>query len=181
MKRILFCVSVFILVFSLAACNSGNGNNGNNNTTSDMINSAASGVGSIASKVESAMSGMTDGSTTGSKDADTGALKDGKYTAEGSDYDDDGYKAYVEIEVENGKITEIDCDAVNEKGDFKKDDDTFDSWEDKIEMFEDEVELKGLDKITVNDDGTVSGINGMDLKVDEYAKLLKEAIDKAKK
>ena len=48
-------------------------------------------------------------------------------------------------------------------------------------MFEDEVEVKGLDKVNINEDGSVSGINGMDLNVGEYAKLLKEAMDKAKK
>lgn len=176
MKRILFCISVFALVFSLTACNAGKGN-----TASDMVDSAASGVGSIASKVESSASDVLNGDTLNSGNSDTGALKDGKYTAEGKEYDEEGYRPYVEIEVKNGKITDVDCDAVNEKGDFKKDNDTYDDWEDKIEMFEDEVEVKGLDKITVNSDGSVSGINGMDLNVGEYSKLLKEAIDKAKK
>lgn len=179
MKRLLICISVFALTFSLAACNSGKGNTG-----SDMMDSAVSGAESVVSKVGSAVSDMMSGDTTGSNTAnsgDTGALKDGKYTAEGKTYGEDGFRPYVEIEVENGKITEVDCDAVNEKGDFKKDDDTHDTWEDKIEMFEDEVELKGLDKITIGSNGTVSGIDGMDLDVSEYAKLLKEAIDKARK
>ncbi len=180
MKRILFCISAFALMFSLTACSGGN----NGNTTSDMMDSAASGAESVVSNVGSAVSDMLGSDTTGSdsQNSDTaGALKDGKYTAEGKDYDDEGYRSYVEIEVENGRITEIDCDAVNEKGDFKKDNDTYDSWEDKIEMFEEEVEVKGLDKVTVNDDGSVSGINGMDLNVGEYAKLIKEAMDKARK
>lgn len=180
MKRLLICLSVFALAFSFTACNRGSGN-----TASDKMDSAMSGAESVVSKVGSAVSDMMNGDTTESDTANSGssngALKDGKYTAEGKTYGEDGFRPYVEIEVENGKITEVDCDAVNEKGDFKKDDDAHDSWEDKIEMFEDEVELKGLDKISVNSDGTVSGIDGMDLNVSEYAKLLKEAIDKARK
>ena len=178
MKRILICISAFALMVSLTACRGGNGD-----SASDMMESAASGAESVASKVGSTVSEMIDGDTTESDSSknDTGALKDGKYTAEGKNYGEDGFRPYVEIEVENGKITEVDCDAVNQKGDFKKDDDAHDSWEDKIELFEDEVELKGLDKITINSDGTVSDIKGMDLDVGEYAKLLKEAIDKAKK
>ncbi len=177
MKRILLLISVFALVFSLTACTAGNGN-----TASDMVDSAVSGAESVMSEAGSALSnGDTTKSDTADTNATTGALKDGKYTAEGKEYDDEGYRPYVEIEVENGKITDIDCDAVNESGDFKKDNDKYDNWEDKIELFEDEVEVKGLENVTVNDDGLVSGINGMDLNVGEYAKLLKEAIDKAKK
>ena len=184
MKRILIFMSAFALMVTLTACSGGSGN-----TASDMMDSAASKAESVVSKVGSTISDMMSGDTTASdstasdtaNQSGTGVLKDGKYTAEGKKYGDDGFRPYVEIEVENGKITEVDCDAVNEKGDFKKDDDAHDSWEDKIELFEDEVELKGRDKITVNSDGMVSGINGLDIDVREYAELLKEAIDKARK
>ena len=92
MKRILFCISVFGLIFSLTACSGGNGN-----TASDMMDSAMSGAESVVSKTGSAVSEMLNGDTTNSdsQSGDTGALKDGKYTAEGKNYDDEGYRPYV--------------------------------------------------------------------------------------
>ena len=169
-KLLLLCMSV-ILLLAFTACTAGG-----SNTASDAMDSAASKTESIASDVGSDISDITDGSSQSNAN-----LKDGKYTAEGKDYDEEGWRPYVEIEVENGKIENVDLDAVNQKGDFKKDDDKFDAWEDKIELFEDEVKAKGIDAIKLNDDGTVSGIEGMDLNVKEYATLLSEAIEKAKK
>lgn len=169
-KLLLLCMSV-TLILAFTACTSGG-----SNTASNAMDNAASKTESIASDIGSNISDMTDGSS----QSDT-KLKDGKYTAEGKNYDEEGWRPYVEIEVENGKIDDIDLDAVNQKGDFKKDDDKFDSWEDKIERFEDEVKAKGIDSIKLNEDGTVSGIEGMDLDVKEYASLIKEAISKAKK
>ncbi len=171
MKKLFMCILALGLMLSFTACAAGDGGD---TTGSKTMDSVISGAESLASEVGSAVSSMADGDT-------AGKLKDGKYTAEGKEYDDEGWKPYVEIEVENGKIDDVDIDAVNQKGDFKKEDDKYDEWEDKIELFEDEIKNKGIDKIEIGDDGTVSGINGMDLNVGEYAKLVEEAIEKAKK
>ena len=50
-------------------------------------------------------------------------MKDGTYKAEFKDFDDHGWKDYVSITVEGGKITAVDYDALNADG-AKKSEDT---------------------------------------------------------
>ena len=129
------------------------------------------------SGVESVADGITGDTNVG----DMGKLRDGEYTATSDTYDSDGYKARVKVKVENGKISEVDCDAVDKDGNEKSDNDAHNDWDDKIELFEDAVVMRGLDNLRFADDGTVTGINGMDLNVGEYRKLLTEALAKANK
>lgn len=175
MKKIIPIILSLAFCFSLAAC-------GGNNTTSSMMESGNTSDMLTSSKNESTSSNsILDASGVSSTSSDNTILKDGKYTAEGDSYDEDGYKPYVELTVKNGKITEIDCDAIDKEGDFKKESDDMEDWADKIMLFEKEVVAKGLEKITFNKDGTATGIDGMDLNVGEYGDLIKEAMDKAKK
>lgn len=176
MKKIILGLLTLTLSFCLAAC-------GGNGTTSSMNSSTGSDAssGMITSSDNSSSGQASSTEDSSGTNGENTVLKDGKYTAEGKNYDDEGYKPYVELTVKNGKITEIDCDAIDKDGDFKKDEDDMKSWVDKIMLFEKEVVAKGLEKIKFNDDGTVTGIDGMDLNVGEYSKLIEEAINKAKK
>jgi|LSQX01.3.fsa_nt_gb major membrane immunogen (membrane-anchored lipoprotein) len=49
-------------------------------------------------------------------------LSDGVFEAEEEDFDDHGWKGIVSVTVENGEITEVDFDEVNEDGDLKSED-----------------------------------------------------------
>lgn len=175
MKKFILPIIVFSLVFSLTACTGGSDTT--ESKKDDLKNDAQSMVSSVMSGVESVADGITGDTNVG----DTGKLRDGEYVATSDTYDKDGYKARVKIEVENGKITEVDCDAVDKDGNEKSDNDSHNDWDDKIELFEDAVVMRGLDKLEFAEDGTVAGINGMDLNVGEYRKLITEAMNKAKK
>ncbi len=50
------------------------------------------------------------------------ALKDGKYKAEASDFDERGWKPFVEADVKDGKITTVTFDYINKDGKFKSED-----------------------------------------------------------
>ncbi len=52
-------------------------------------------------------------------------VPDGTYRAEYEDFDQHGYKDFVEITFENGAVTDISADAVNEKGELKSASDEF--------------------------------------------------------
>jgi major membrane immunogen (membrane-anchored lipoprotein) len=52
-------------------------------------------------------------------------VPDGTYRAEYEDYDQHGFKDFVEITFEGGAVTEINADAVNEKGEFKSESEAF--------------------------------------------------------
>ena len=52
----------------------------------------------------------------------TGALKDGTFKAEASDFDSKGWKPFVEITVKGGKITETKFDYTNKEGKLKTQD-----------------------------------------------------------
>lgn len=49
--------------------------------------------------------------------------QDGSYRAEASDYDQYGWKDYVQLTVTDGKVTEIEFDAVHEQDNTKKSED----------------------------------------------------------
>ena len=53
------------------------------------------------------------------------SMKDGTYKAEYKDYDDHGWKDYVSITVQDGKITAVDYDALNEEGAKKSEDQAY--------------------------------------------------------
>ncbi len=175
MKRFILPIFCFLLAVSLTACTGGSDTT--ESKKEDIKNDAASMTSSIMSGVQSVADGITGDTNVG----DTGKLRDGEYVATSDTYDSDGYKARVKIEVENGKVAEVECDAIDKNGNEKTDNDNHNDWEDKIELFEDAVVMRGLDKLEFAEDGTVAGIDGMDLNVGEYKKLISEALNKAKK
>ena len=179
MKKILSAVIILGICMSFAGCNTANG-------VKEDINSGISDVESIASDIGSDMTDKDKTDTTESdkadlEDSDASALRDGTYKESGNNYDSKGYKPTVELTVTDGKISKIECDGVNKDGEYRRDNKNQSEWEDKMELFEKEVVLKGLDNIAIADDGSVTGIDGMDLNVGEYRDLLEKAIDKAKK
>jgi len=188
MKKLTLLLVCLALVFSLAGC-MGSNNETNGSTPSATTSSKENTSEGIVDNESSTDNNTTDGSNTSDTGSDnsatngteTGDLKDGKYTAEADTYDDEGYKPFVELTVKNGKVSEIDLDAVNSKGDYKKDSNAASDWIDKMMLFEKEIVVKGLEAIDFNEDGTVDGIEGFDLNVGDYTKLINEAISKAKK
>ena len=176
MKKIILPILCFVFALSFAACTTSGGDT-TGSKVSDVKDDAQSMVSSVMSKVDS----MADGITGDTNVGDTGALRDGEYTATSDTYDSNGYKARVKIEVENGKVTEVDCEAVDKEGNEISDADGGDAWDNKMELFENAVVLRGLDNLEFAENGTVTGIDGMDLDVSEYKKLITEALNKAKK
>lgn len=174
MKKLALILLCFAMSVSLVACT-----NSNNNDMTDSANNST-----VSS--ENRDTGITDNNSSGNNNssndtAENGEeLKDGKYTAEANDYGEDGYKPFVELTVSNGKISEIDLDAVNKNGEYKKDSDNTD-WIDKIGLFEKEMVAKGIADIEFNSDGTVNGIEGFDINIGEYTDLINEAVAKARK
>ena len=172
MKKLFLAFLSLALCFSFAACSSGEETTGSKtDETSSMTSSKTEIMPSESSNESSSMNEPSESDT---------ALKDGTYKAEGEDYSEDGYKPTVTLTVSNGKISDIDLDAVNKKGERKKDSDQ-DDWIDKIVIFEKEMVAKGLEALDIASDGTVNGIEGFDLNLGEYTPLINEAIDKAKK
>jgi len=53
------------------------------------------------------------------------SYKDGTYRAEYDSFDDHGWKDYVELTVQNGSITSVDFDSVNEDGAKKSEDESY--------------------------------------------------------
>lgn len=177
MKKLLAITLSILMAFSLAACM------GNDNTAGDDITSATE---SVKDDVMSDTTGSDKNDLENSSNMDAtndtadNGLRDGTYKAEGKEYDKDGYKPYVELTVKNGKISEIECDALNKDGKRKREDDNATDWLENMEIFENEVIAKGLDNILIGEDGSVKDIEGLDLNVGEYGDLIKEAMNKAK-
>jgi FMN-binding domain. len=51
--------------------------------------------------------------------------KDGTYKAEYKDFDDHGYKPYIEVTIKDGKITEVNYDEKAEDGTNKSEDENY--------------------------------------------------------
>lgn len=185
MKRIIISVLCLAFCVGLSACSGKDTVSSEmsdlkskaEGTTSKVMSKTESTVDKVTSKVESTAKDVVDGITGDTNVGTTGALKDGEYIVTADEFDSNGYKARVKIEVENGKVEEIECDAIDQNGNERDDD----AWEDKMELFEDAVVMRGLDALTFATDGTVEGINGFDLKVSEYKNLIEQALNKAKK
>ena len=178
MKRCLTIALAVLMAFSLTAC-MGGGDTSSKDEVSSTGESSNDGMGSstTGSDGSSLQNGTNDSSA--SDTADTG-LRDGTYKAEGKEYDSEGYKPYVELTVKNGKIAEIECDAVNKDGKHKREDNNAADWLENMKIFEQEVIARGLENITIGSDGSVTDIKGLDFNLGEYGNLIKEAADKAR-
>ncbi len=118
--------------------------------------------------------------------------KDGEYKASENKYDDQGYKPFVEIVIKDGRLYSVNCDdefqddgtkkAHSESGKYNmKAGGSQYQWHEEITLFEKYVVENGLEKINLNGEGKTDTIAGCTIAVDQYVKLIKEALEKAKK
>ena len=118
--------------------------------------------------------------------------KDGEYEVADGKYDDQGYRDTVKIVIKDGKLYSVDCDADSKNGGTKKDHSESGQynmkaggakydWHEEIAYFENHVVNKGLESVQLKNDGKTDTVSGCTIAVKNYVKLIKEAMDKAKK
>ena len=133
----------------------------------------------------------TTSAVTSASSAGTAAYKDGTHTAE-SDYNDQGYKTVVKVTVKDGKLTTVDCDEIDKDGGSKKalsESGEYGmkaggaqaEWHEEVAAFEKAVVEKGVDAITIKDDGKTDAITGCTISVGHFVTVTKEALKKASK
>ncbi|MDG0873450.1 FMN-binding protein [Paenibacillus thiaminolyticus] len=121
-----------------------------------------------------------------------GQFKDGTYHAEAGDFDEkSGWKDTLDITVKDGKIAEVNWDAVNKEGGktkkelgeeygMKKAGSELE-WNEQAKKMEDELIAKqDPAAIPVKDDGTQDAISGVSIHVNGFVKLAEEALASAK-
>ncbi len=105
--------------------------------------------------------------------------EDGNFTAE-SEADERGWKSVIEIEVEDGKIVEVDYDEINEEGQKKSEDEEYGkamegasgvSPENAYEQLEDSL-------IKTQDPDKIDGVSVATSSSESFKKLAKEALNK---
>ncbi|ARC84387.1 FMN-binding domain protein [Clostridium argentinense CDC 2741] len=118
------------------------------------------------------------GSSSASKE-----LKDGQYKAEYSEMDEHGWKAFVELKVADGKISECNADYVNEEGKLKSQDAKYEesmkgsseTWPSKFSAdFNKALVEKG-------NPADVDNITGATHSTEDFKNLSKEALKAAEK
>ena len=175
MKKLLALALACLVAVSLTACM-----NDTNTKPNDITSKTESIKDNVMSDTTSSdASDLQNGTTSKTDTANTG-LHDGTYKAEADTYDKEGYKPYVELTVKNGKVSEIECDALNKEGKRKREDNTAADWLENMKIFEQEVIARGLDNITIGEDGAVNDIEGLNLNIGEYGNLIREALNKAR-
>ncbi len=118
--------------------------------------------------------------------------KDGEYEAADGKYDDQGYRDVVKVVIKDGKLYSVDCDADSKAGGTKKDHSESGQynmktggaqydWHEEIAFFEKHVVNKGVESVQLKNDGKTDTVSGCTIAVKNYVKLIKEAMDKAKK
>ncbi len=132
---------------------------------------------------------ISNGSDTANKPVE---YQDGEYEAADGKYDDQGYRDIVRVVIKDGRLYSVDCDADYKDGGTKKDHSESGKynmkaggaqydWHEEIAYFENHVVNKGLESIQLKNDGKTDTITGCTIAVKNYVKLIKEAMDKAKK
>ncbi len=132
---------------------------------------------------------ISNGSDTANKPVE---YKDGEYEAADAKYDDQGYRDIVKVVIKDGRLYSVDCDADSKTGGTKKDHSESGQynmkaggaqydWHEEIAYFENHVVNKGLESIQLKGDGKTDTVTGCTIAVKNYVKLIKEAMDKAKK
>lgn len=121
-------------------------------------------------------------------------LKDGEYTAEHAEFDDQGWKPIANVKVADGKIAEVSFDAINQEGGINKKELSIaggydmktagaqSDWHEQIKLAEDElVKTQDPAKLSYTDqDGHTDAISGCTITVKEYYTVAQQAIDQAK-
>ena len=117
--------------------------------------------------------------------------KDGEYKASSGTFDDQGYKSTVEVVVKDGKVYSVDCDAEHKDDGTKKAHSESGKynmktagakgdWHEEIALFERNVVENGVESIKLDSNGKTDTITGCTISVNEYVKLINEALEKAK-
>lgn len=111
-----------------------------------------------------------------------GGYKDGTYKATFDDFDEHDWKAFVEIVVSDGEITDVDFDYVNAEGDLKSEDEEYNEiMKEKSgtspEEFSPALEKDLIEKQNVKD---VDDITGATTSVKNFKKLAEAALKNAK-
>ncbi|MCT8978615.1 FMN-binding protein [Clostridium sp. CX1] len=117
------------------------------------------------------------------KEASTDALKDGKYKAEASDFDDKGWKPFVEMEVNGGKIATVKFDYTNKDGKFKSEDAEYNkNMEAKVKTGPAKYTKQlSEDLVAKQDPAKVDTVTGATHSTDNFKKLSTQLVDNAKK
>ncbi|MBE5962162.1 MAG: FMN-binding protein [Lachnospiraceae bacterium] len=113
--------------------------------------------------------------------------KDGTYESQAGEFSS-GYKAVTALTIENGKITDVSYDAVNEEGVLKSDISkngqyvmTEDGllWHEQAEKIEEYVIKNQTVSISTDDAGKTDAIAGVSISVSEAFKLLQDCYSQA--
>ena len=127
----------------------------------------------------------------GSSAGGTAAMKDGSYRAEQAAYSD-GYKNFVELTVQGGRITGVNWDAMKEGSDTTKKaeskagnyvmTETGPLWHEQAKTMEDAlIQAQNPASLTYNEEpGKTDAYAGVSVDVGTFVKLAKQAADQAK-
>lgn len=113
----------------------------------------------------------------------TVAYKDGKYKAVYDKFDKHGWKAYVEIEIKDGKVSNVDFDYLNKDNKRKSEDKEYNEKMKPVSKtapneFCPKLEKDLVDKQEVDKVDTISGAT---ISTENFRNLSKEALENAKK
>ncbi len=165
MKRILSLALVLVLVLSMAAC-------------------APKAPAPTTPEQPSAPAAP-------STPAESEGLKDGSYKAQSLGFDKSGYKYFVELTVEGGKITAVNCDAVDtenvlksalsKEGKYDMKNEGGLKWHEQAEAYAAKLlEVQDPAAIPLNTDGKTDAITGVSVTVSEFSTLAERALNQAK-
>lgn len=118
-------------------------------------------------------------------------LHDGVFFAENDDYDNSGYKDYVEITVKDGRIISVNWDAEAKDGGKNRAQSSVDGeynmpdgqqiWAAQSYSMENMlVKVQDLDKLAIKSDGYTEIVDGVDMKVNVFYRLAKECIENSR-
>lgn len=113
---------------------------------------------------------------------DSSGYKDGTYKATYDNFDEHGWKAYVEITIKDGKIADVDFDYVNEEGNLKSEDEEYNATMKEAsgtspEEFSPALEQQLIEKQNVKE---IDNITGATHSVENFKELANAALKNAK-
>ncbi|WP_426348862.1 FMN-binding protein [Alloiococcus sp. CFN-8] len=118
----------------------------------------------------------------GSNDKDAAPAsdyKDGKYRAEYDQIDKNGWKAFVELTVKDGKIAEVDYDYLNDKEERKSENEAYNTKMKEVAGTNPEAYLPELEKALVDkqDASKIDNITGATHSVDGFKEMVAKLVD----
>lgn len=178
MKRILAIASALLILTMFAGCS---------NKEKDDLNSV---ISDAQSDVESDVDTIVPGSDTES--AHVSSMKNGKYTVNAEEYDENGYLATVTVTISDGKVVSVHIDDVDknkkskkvlsESGGYgmKEKGKAQGEWHEEIALLEQSLTKNGSRDIPVNAEGKTDAISGCTIAVNKYIDLYNKALEKAR-